>query len=299
MLKKVAKDADVVYAFDHFSAGIPAAKFSRKTGIPLVIRIGGDFIWERYLEKTGKSISLRKFYEKGLHLKKAKKRFNLISWVFRTTKTFVFTTNFQRELFQKYYEISPEKCFIVPNPIYVPADIPDDRQIKKEIIFSGRFINKNNIKNLMLAFREIKDQSLSLVLIGEGPQKKSIEQMIKVWSIKNIHIEPKMSREELNKRVAQAYLVVFPSYTDISPNSMLECIALNVPFISSTEIGFDWLAGKVRFFEPGKPEQIVAHINQLSDPKTYKEYSQTVADIYYNYSYAQAAVDTTKVFMLN
>lgn len=298
-IKKMSKGYDLIYAFDHFSAGIPAARFSQKTGMPLIIRVGGDFIWERYLDKTGESIGLRQFYESGLHLKKENGRFKVIDWVFKTAKAVVFTTNFQREIFQKYYDLSPDKLFIVPNPIHVPADIPEKRNITKEIIFSGRFINKNNIANLILAFRDIKDKSFSLVLIGEGPQKEAMEKLVKTWSIKNIDIEPKMSREELNKRVASAYLVVFPSYTDISPNSMLECISMNVPFISSTEIGFDWLADKIRFFEPDKPEQIIAHINQLLDPKVYKEYSQIVEDIYYNYSYAQAAVDTTKVFMIS
>ena len=83
---------DAIYCFDHFSAGLPISWVNRKFNKKLLIRIGGDFIWERYLERTNDLVTLRQFYQQRLHLKQEKLRFKLIQWVFKQTHKIIFTT---------------------------------------------------------------------------------------------------------------------------------------------------------------------------------------------------------------
>ena len=294
-LKKVAKDTDVVYSFDHFSAGIPSALYSMIFKKDFYIRVGGDFIWERYLDFNEEDISLDDFYKKSLHLKSENKRFKIIKWVFSRTTGIIFTTKFQLSIFQQYYTLAAEKLFVINNPIDKDIQISRDN-INKEIIFAGRFIRNNNLLNLIKAFKDITNHSYKLILIGEGPIKNKMQRLIKELDLTNrVSVESKLSREDLSTRMSNAYLAVWPSLTDISPNSMLEALSINVPVVSSVEIGFDWLKDKIETFDPRKVPEITQIINNLLDPENYNNYQKNINSINYKYSYNQAAKDTINI----
>jgi glycosyltransferase involved in cell wall biosynthesis len=282
---------DILYAFDHFSAGIPASWLAKKSNKPLIIRVGGDFIWERYLTRANDPVTLRQFYEKKLHLKEEKFRFKLIKKVFKQASKIVFTTKFQQDIFVPHYQLPADKLTLISNPVNTKIQKAARENISKEIIFYGRFINKNNLHNLLTAFEAMQDKSFSLVLIGDGVLKDDIIKR----QVARVSVENKMNREELHQRLQAAYLTVFPSLTDISPNSLLESLALGVPFVSTTEIGFDWLKDKVRMFDPNQPEELTKHLDQLAQPENYQAYQQRLTAIDYSYNYQELAQDTIRV----
>lgn len=133
---------DLIYSFDHFSAGIPAVLVNHKFKRPLFIRVGGDFIWERYLDKNNNLVTLSQFYKQRWHLSAEKLRFQIIKWVFKKTSKIIFTTKFQSDIFQKYYNLPENKLTLIKNPIdknftkqYKPNNskqiiLPEDLSIK-------------------------------------------------------------------------------------------------------------------------------------------------------------------------
>lgn len=295
VLRQVVKDADVIYSFDHFSAGIPAALLANIYKKHFYIRVGGDFIWERYLDLHDEVVTLKDFYESNLHLKAERNRFKIICWVFRQATGIIFTTKFQLEIFKKYYNLQIDKLFVINNPIDQRSQMVRSL-VNKEIIMAGRFINKNNILNLIRAFKSIADPSYKLVLIGEGPIRNKMEILIEELNLAGrVFIEPKLSGNDLIKRLAVAYLAIWPSLTDISPNSMLEALSVNVPVISSTEIGFEWVKGKIKTFDPRNVIDIGQTINSLLDKQEYTNYQKIINSIDYNYDYDQAAKDTINI----
>ncbi len=295
-LFSLARDSDLIYAFDHFSAGLPVAIFSFTSRRPFFVRVGGDFIWEKHLDTADNLVILRQFYEQGLHHKFHQLRFRIITWIFQRARGIIFTTEFQKDIFQKYYNLASRKLFIINNPIDLSEISAKRNQLKREVVVPARFINKNNLDNLIKAFVKIKDKSLRLSIIGAGPKRNQLQDLIKNLNAKNIFIENVLSRHDLQERLLTAYLVVFPSLTDISPNAMLECLALKVPFISSQEIGFDWIKDKIIIFDPLRLDEITQAIDELLNPVFYQNYSNQLADIKYNYSYCEAATDTIKIF---
>jgi hypothetical protein len=52
MLRKIGRDADVVIAFSSVSAGVPLW-MSRLKKPKKILRLGGDFLWERYTDGGG------------------------------------------------------------------------------------------------------------------------------------------------------------------------------------------------------------------------------------------------------
>ncbi len=292
-LFKLAPKYDLIYCFDHFSAGLPVATVSRIFGKPLYIRVGGDFIWERYVEHE--SVTLEQYYEQDLY-KKDINRFKIINWVFQTSQGIIFTTEWQKNIFAKYYSLKNKKLFVINNPIDQKLDIRrEESNISNDIIFAGRFINKNNIFNLIDGFSAWSQNKHKLVLVGEGPLKAKIEKIIAENNYKNIIILDKLSRHDLIKKMSQSWLVVFPSLSDISPNTMLDCVQAKIPFISSKEIGFTGLKKDIKIFDPQKIEEITICLQDLAAKNNYTNYCQKIKSLNYDYSYHQATVDTLKI----
>lgn len=294
-LKAVAVGADVIYAFDHMSAGIPAAFVSRLLGIPLTIRIGGDFIWERYLSRTGKGIGMREYYEQGLH-KADGIRFRLIRFVFGSAARLIFTTKFQADVFARWYGFVWEKIAYVANPVpAVPASLTYTKE-HNDILWAGRMIHKNNCLALVRAFAKVAKEPYRLVLIGKGEIRPLLEQEIaKLGMEERIVLHDRVPREQLWQMIAKCRGVVFPSLTDISPNTLLDCIAIGTPFVATKEIGYDWLTGVAKQFDPRDVDDMATSIEFLMTDDLV-DYTQSLKTLSYTRDFDDAASDTLDIF---
>ena len=286
---------DCVYAFDHFSAGCPVSLAIKNKKIPFFVRVGGDFIWERYLESTNKLVTLLEFYQQNLYQKVEKLRFFLIKKVFARADKIIFTTKFQQDIFAKYYDLPQDKLKIINNPVNKDISASIHKNTNKEIIFHGRINKKNNLIFLVQAFAKMQDNSFILHLIGDGPEKSKLQAEANKLKLKNVIFSDLMSRNALYQKLSVAYLAVYPSLTDISPNGVLESLRLGLPFICTKEIGFDWLKNKALMFDPKNTDELVNILNSLSKEDFYHEYKQKLAKISYDYDYSQATEDTLKI----
>ena len=291
-VKKQINKFDIIYCFDHFSAAIPSILAVNKIK-KIAIRIGGDFIWERYLRIFKKGVTLKDYYQQKLYHKDLI-RFHLIKWVFRKADLLIFTTKFQKEIFNNPYNLEDKKIKYIGNPIIFQEK--DYQQRNKEILFAGRIIEKNNIRRLIQSFAELKSEEFKLVLIGEGEIKEELRGLVSDNNWLNIIFENKLSQKDLRKRISQSYALAFPSYTDISPNGVLECLSTNTPFILTKEHGFDWLKGKIIEFNPLNNEEIKQALKQILDSSFYTKYQDKIKNLNYNYTLEKVSENTVKLF---
>jgi len=290
-VKKLASGFDVVYALDHISAGFPAAMACQRLQKPFFVRVGGDFLWERYVENVG-AITLGRYYEQALY-KSDNFRFSMANYVFSIAKKIIFTTQWQKNIFEKYYQIDKQKIELVKNaqPLLLGQKHAPEN---KEIIFAGRLNSKNNISNLLSAWKKIDNADFKLVIIGSGPQQNNIAEDIK--NVSNAELISNMNQEQLHLRMSECYLMIFPSLSDISPNLMLEAISLGVPFISTDQLGFEWVKSVARLFDPQDADQMAEAIRETFDESVYQKYSDKLRELKYDYQYSQAVEDTISIF---
>jgi len=293
-IKKVINNFDVIYAFDYFSAGLPCLFASMLKRKKLVMRTGGDLIWERHLSKTGEGITLRDFYQKKIYKKYAFKFF-LAKLFFKYCDLVIFNSKFQGEIFKKYYEINEKKIKYLFNPITQKINIEPRSNVKKEIIWAGRMEEKNNIRRLVKVFYEMKVEDYKLILVGEGSLKKELEKYVEEKNCNNIVFEDKVTREKLIEILKVSYGMILPSYTDISPNQAIECLSAGTPFIITREHGIDWLRGKVIEFDPNNKEEIKNAIKKMMNSDFEKNFQNLISKIDYKYSYEDAAKDTIEL----
>src|SRR5882724_5972091 len=55
--------ADFVLALDTYSSAFPTLVASSLFGKKIILRTGGDFLWESYIERTGDLVLLKDFYK--------------------------------------------------------------------------------------------------------------------------------------------------------------------------------------------------------------------------------------------
>ncbi len=239
-----ARGADAIFAFDTYSVGVPAALVARLRGIPLVIRIGGDFVWETYVERTKKLIPLPHFYEKlpRLHLKE-RVAFALVRWMLSRAKL-AFNTEWLLEIWQKPYGIHRERAHVVANVIGERlAPLASDNKV----LLYGRTIAMKNRDAFARAFATAKKHGVALEL--ETGQ---------------------VTHKELLERMRSAYAVAVPSISEVAPNTIIDAIRCGKPFILSKYSGYAEPCKDLGVIvDPLDEESMAAGIQKIADSQEY------------------------------
>ncbi len=228
-LKKIGADADIIYAFSSVSCGVPA-KLARLRKPKKVLRLGGDFFWERYTALGGK-LGLRDWYNVGSLVAG---HWSLVTrFIFRTFDHIVFSTDFQKKIYEGHFKKLPDHS-VIENA--VPSGKPE-YHVKNEpfkLLFMGRFVGFKNLPALIKAM-ELVD-GVRLTMIGDGPLKNKLKKQASKLENKIMFASPVFGEEK--KKIFDGHdLMIIPSITEISPNVALEAGASGLPVLVTEETG--------------------------------------------------------------
>ncbi len=249
------REVDFIIALDTFSVGLPAllaAKLFRKK---IIVRTGGDFLWESYVARTGEKILLSEFYKKDIHYSfKEKIIFKVTKFLLRNIDAIVFSTQWQQDIFAGPYDLPSEKMFIVEN--FYGKKKESIQPKKKNFLWAGRNIPLKNIDTLKAAFEGIRKKDQSILL----------------------DISEQVSHDDLLEKIQNCYAIILPSISEVSPNFILEAAAYGKPFIMTKDTGlYDVFENVGLFVNPLNAEDIKEKILFLSDDYNYKEYVEKVS----------------------
>ncbi len=270
---QLAKTADVVVVLDTMSVALPTVPVARMLRKPVIIRTGGDFVWERFVERTKREVPLSTFYTSGqpLSLKDKLLIFLQAYFILPLTTVIVFSTNWQRQIWMKPYRLKRRTTALIDNA-YTPMrqDEPKPVQTQKTVVWIGREIFLKNTKRL--------DRVMAKICVAYPDVRYE-----KVAGV---------SPAEVIAKMRSAYLVVIPSISEVSPNIVLEAISLGTPCVVTKECGLvAQLAGKVAFVDPLSDEAIYVAIEQHLDTAFYQQVEDTIRNFSFNRSYEQVAAD--------
>lgn len=299
-LLKLAKNADIIYAQGPISSGLPAMLVSKILGKKLVLRLGGDYIWERAIEKGKIWLKLGQYYQSGV-FKKQGIIFKVFNAVLKSSDLIVFSTKFQRDIYLKHLGLKEEKTTIIKNafPDFRESFSPVSRS--NQVLFAGRLIKLKNLEFLIHVFSEVLpkvNKDIQLRIIGDGPEKKKLQDLVKKLDLeKSIIFEDKVPRQKLLQRIQECYFAVLPSLTEISPNFVLECIKLNKPVLCTRETGlYEDLKEDLVFFDPCSKEDFFDKFTWLLKEDNYIKYQNQIKNINTTRSWSELAEDHLLIF---
>ena len=245
MVRKFFK-ADAVIALDTFSVGFPVAILGMFRNIPVIVRIGGDFLWEQYIERTHDLVPLPEFYrhERKLSLKE-KIIFSITRFVLRHT-TVVFSTGWLRDIWYEAYRFNNKNAYVIENAIEEKS-LSNEPKEKNFLLYSRDIVLKNK-EAFRRAFKKAQSKYPHIVL-EEG----------------------QVSKSELLEKMKDAYAVVLPSISEVSPNYILDALRFGKPFILTKYSGYtEWLKEYGLIVNPLDEEDMTEKIESLAAEKIYE-----------------------------
>jgi glycosyltransferase involved in cell wall biosynthesis len=178
--------------------------------------------------------------------------------------------------------VGKEKALVIPNPVprMSNVSVKEENQFPKPFILAmGRFAPQKGFDLLVRAFRKnsVKHPEWSLVILGEGSERLSLEVMATELGIENrIYLPGRYSNP--TEVMAEASVFVLPSRYEGFPNALIEAMACGLPSIS-----FDCPSGPREIIRHGidgilvPPEDVAALADAMSDLITHPEKRERLA----------------------
>jgi len=292
-LRKMAGKADLIYAQDLVSSGLPAALASKFLGTKLVLRLGGDFLWEQMIEKGKIFVSLKDYYDLP---KSALERIylSIYRFVLKRSSVVIFNNALSQSIYKTVFGNQIKFSIVV----YNPEKRRVHRQSGKEgnIIYIGRFLKLKNLEMLIRAFSRISTQK-KLILVGEGPEEEHLKKIADELHLNDrVLFVPTVSREKVLDMIAENYLLVLPSLADFNPNIVMEAFRGTAVLVTK-ETGLPaQIKSELKQFDPFNELELKEKIEELLNEKNYEEYRRRLSQIKFTLTWEDVIDQHLKVF---
>src|SRR3989338_5729490 len=227
-IKKHGADADIVYAFSSVSCGIPL-KISGVRKPKKILRLGGDFLWERYTDRGG-VLGLREWYRTIGHL-----QFAICHWVLKHFDHIVFSSAFQRDIYLDHYKDLPAYS-VIENALKGGGTVLHEKHDPFRFLVLGRLVRFKNLPPLLDAVKKLPHATLTIA--GSGPMERNLRSQAQSLGISDrIAFVGNRDGRDKQKLFFDHDLLVLPSLTEISPNTALEARGVGLPVLLTEQTG--------------------------------------------------------------
>jgi len=262
---------DVIYTFNVDLAGLPAYLASKISRKPLILRTGGDYVWEVMYKLNLTSKPLQEFYEKQKDL-----RFSLLKLfqkiMLHKFKYIIVDSYFYKSILAEYYSL--KNITVIQNPVK-SYNLKKQKQKKFTIITASRLLRLKGVQYLLKSIQELskKTKNIRLIIVGEGPYKKNLIKLCKELKIESYtEFKGYLQHDEVIRLINNSNILVLPSVSEIGPNVVLEAMSVKTAVISTKNGGANELIGKDKgLLVPIKdPESITLAIEKIMKDKILK-----------------------------
>ena len=247
---------------------MPALLAAAATRTPLIVRIGGDMVWESYVERTKEPVRFSEFYEakRRLSLKERLMRAGTRMLV-RDARKLLFNTRFQRDIWQKAYGFDASEAGVVENFVPQKEEAAPPAQGKKIFVATGRDIALKNRAKLELAFAKIRE--------------KNPDAELDVRSL---------PPAEHRARLRECYAIVIASISDIGPNTAIDAVVAGKPFITTEDTGAkERLADLGLFIDTRSDAALVQALETMLVPEQYERFAARIRAFAFTHSWDEMA----------
>jgi len=189
-----------------------------------------------------------------------------LKYILKNLDVLVCTSRLMREEFAGE-GMAEDGIRIIRNGVEVPRFSRSYNKCKK-LVYLGRFIKSKGIETLITAFREIikYHKGLKLTLIGDGPEKDNIKNMVEKQGLKDSIVFTGMISDP-GRILRESDLFVFPSLIEGISNSLIEAMSLALPCVVTAIPGNIEVLGKGQDYKIEKGSFIELESGILFNPE--------------------------------
>lgn len=237
LAKRISRDITFDYCFALTFGSIWMPTFMYKLNIPFVWGPigGGEAIPDEYFQLIGKKSALiqkiRKVMMKTVSINP------LIIRPLKKSKIVIARTDDTVKVIPKKYRDKVKTC--LETSIDLREIQPKEYKInninegKISFIYTGRLINIKGIELIIRAIPNlINKDKVKLILVGDGPQKKYLQDLSEKLNIlNNIYFVGKINRTNLLNLLRQSDVFIFPSLKEGGSWALMEGMGASLPVI--------------------------------------------------------------------
>lgn len=147
----------------------------------------------------------------------------------------------------KFYEsFIQEKLYLLPNIIDLNAEINTENQFNPYELLTILRMNKEsvhrkNIKRLLIALSQLKEEKITLNIIGDGDYRYKVESWINKYGLKNsVNFLGQIPNSKIKLYFAKSGAFVLPSLSESFGMVYAESLICGIPILySKNRLGFD------------------------------------------------------------
>jgi glycosyltransferase involved in cell wall biosynthesis len=197
---------DLIHAHFGLSFGLVGAILKKATGSPLVITLHGS----------------------GFNFKGWRKIFRpLTRYVLKNADSILAVSSSLKKMAEKE---TPKKIKVIPNSVS-----PEEFRNKKSdfVLSVGRLAKLKGFDFLIRAAADPRLKKVKFKIIGDGPEKENLGQLISSLGIKNFELVGALSHEKTKEFMSRCSIFCLPSLSEGLPLVILEAMACGKPVVST------------------------------------------------------------------
>jgi len=222
--------------------------------VPVVMKVVGDWAWERAVGRKWLSDSVDVFQE-GRYTWRVRLLKLVRTWMFRQADWVYTPSEYLRRLLSRW-GLAPERVRVISNAVVVPGGPPEPAALPTfdgwTLVTVGRLAFWKGMDGIIRALTDLPD--VRLVVVGDGPEGASLRLLATSLGVANrVFFAGRVPAENVGAYTRAADLFVLNStLVEGMPIAVLEAMALGVPVIA-TAVG-------------GTPEVVVHDVNGVLVP---------------------------------
>ncbi len=240
-----ASRAEVIYALDPVSVGIPALIVATILRKPLVVRIVGDYAWEQGTARYGVTQFLDQFVEQ-MHAQPRAVRMlgRLERLVAKRAACVIVPSEYLKSIIVRWGV--PESSIRVVYNAFLHEGLFDRATLRARfgyhgpvITSAGRMVSWKGFRTLIEVVAALAEEypQLSLVLAGDGPDQPALEALVRERGLtERVRFMGRLAQSELHAHIAASDVFVLNTAYEGLSHLLLEVMALGVPIIT-TRVG--------------------------------------------------------------
>ena len=237
-----ARKADIIFALNLVSAGVPSLVAAKMFKKKLFVKVVGDYAWEIAVNNGKTSFLINDFQDsakrgwiKILH------RFQV--WVCKNADGIIVPSEYLKKIVSGW-GIAPEKIKVIYNEVDFKSSELTKEEARKKIaipgsliVSIGRLVPWKGFRLLIKVMPDLlrTNQYFRLIIIGDGPERKNLEAMVRNMGLeKKVYIVGKKSQEDIAVYLAASDMFVLNTGYEGFSHQILEVMSAGVPVVTTS-----------------------------------------------------------------
>ena len=260
------RHADVIYAQDPISAGVPACIAARLLRKKFVLKVVGDYAWEQGIQRFGVTDLLDDFLKKRYGFRVQILRF-LEAFVARKARMIIVPSAYLKTVVHAWGVVNSH-ITVVYNAVHIEVRSSTTEEARKELYLEGtvllsvgRLVPWKGFRMLIELLPELikKRSDIRLVISGSGPEREQLEARAHNLQVQHhvLFLGAILHKQLMRYLTASDIFVLNTGYEGFS-HQLLEVLAMPIPIITT-------LAGGNKEIIQDGENALVARYNNTED----------------------------------